>query len=124
MQSLVLKKERWKDILDHLSTAAANEHIKIEVVREAGTQSVNGNMEFGKLRFDTKCALLSIHAGGTVYFIRDPQEIAITYSANDVTGIEIMDRNDTRWLVTFLPAVHLPLLLPSISRTKPFERAE
>jgi hypothetical protein len=64
MQSLLLRRQDWKNILDQLSRAQDTHKVTIEIIREDfGAQKEVENVAFRGLSYDPKGGTIAIRAG-------------------------------------------------------------
>lgn len=114
MQLLDLKEDDWKKTLDHISRAPQTQKVRLETVRhDVEAQTLRESVEFGGISFDPGNVVLFIRAGAVQYVIHQPLKIGLTYRASDIIGVEVTCEDGARYLVTFLPPLHLPDLLVS-----------
>jgi hypothetical protein len=117
MQSLHLERREWQNILDHISRSQNIGKVTIEVDGEnLGAQKEVENAELHGLSYDHRGGTIAIRAGAVEHMIVQPERIDIAHAGTDLICIEIVGRDKTRHLITFVPPLHLPDLLPPISR--------
>jgi len=117
MQSLHLEPRNWQNILDHISRSQNTCKVTIEVDGEdLGAQKEVENAELYGLSYDHKGSTIAIRAGAVEHMIVQPERIDIAHAGTDLICMEIAGRDKTRHLITFIPPLHLPDLLPPISR--------
>jgi hypothetical protein len=113
MQSLSLEKQDWQRIFDHISKAEKMQKIAIEVIRaDLGAQMEAENVDLEGMSYDPKGGTISIQVGGLEHMIQDPEKIEIAHTGADIVCVEIIGKDDAHHLISFLPPLHLPDLLP------------
>ncbi len=116
MQSLILEKNQWQPMFDHISKAQKMQRITIEVMRDdLGAQTEAERVELDGLSYDPKGKAISIQVTDLEHMILDPDKIEIAHAGTDIFCIDITGRDQTHHLISFLPPLHLPSLLPSLS---------
>jgi hypothetical protein len=117
MQNLHIQRGNWQNILDHISRPQNTCKVTIEVdAEDLGAQKEVENAELHGLSYDHKGGTIAIRAGAVEHMIVQPERIDIAHAGTDLICMEIADREKARHLITFVPPLHLPDLLPSISR--------
>jgi hypothetical protein len=116
MQSLSLEKQDWQRLFDHISRTQKMQKITIEVIRaDLGAQTEAEKVELDGMSYDPKGGTISIQVRGLEHMIQDPEKIEIAHAGTDIVCVEIIGKDDTHHLISFLPPLHLPDLLPSLS---------
>jgi hypothetical protein len=116
MQNLHLERQNWQKILDHISPPQNACKVTIEVAgADLGAQKEVENVELHGLSYDHKGRTIAVRAGAVEHMIVQPERIDIAHAGTDLICIEILDKESTRHLITFVPPLHLPDLLPPIS---------
>ena len=85
MQSLLLQRQDWKNILDQLSGVQNTHKVTIEIIREDfGAQKEVENVAFRGLSYDPKGGTIAIRAGAVEHMIQDPAGVEIAHAGTDV----------------------------------------
>jgi hypothetical protein len=117
MQSLHLERRHWQNALDRISRPPNTCRVTIEVDGEdLGAQKEVENAELHGLSYDHKGGTIAIRAGAVEHMIVQPERIDIAHTGTDLICMEIAARDKSRHLITFVPPLHLPGLLPPISQ--------
>ena len=116
MQSLILEKRQWQPMFDHISRAQKMQRITIEVMRDdLGAQTEAEKVELYGLSYDPKGKTISIQVSDLEHMIQDPDKIEIAHAGTDIVCIDIVGKDDSHHLISFLPPLHLSTLLPNLS---------
>jgi hypothetical protein len=117
MQNLHLERRNWQNILDHISRSRNTCKVTIEVDAEGlGAQKEVEHAELHGLSYDHKGGSVAIRAGAVEHMIAEPEQINVAHAGTDLICMEITDRDKTRHLISFVPPLHLPNLLPPMAR--------
>ena len=112
MQNLHLEQRNWQNMLDHISRSQNSCKVTIEIGREdLGAQKEVENAWLYGLSYDPKGGTIAIRAGAVEHMIAQPEQINIAHTGTDLICMEIIARDKTRHLITFVPPLHLPDLL-------------
>jgi hypothetical protein len=115
MQNLHLDQKDWTNILDHISRCENTHKVTIEIMREdLGAQREVENVLLRGLSYDPKSDVIAIRAGAVEHMIHHPGAIEIAHAGTDLICLEVLGKDRSRHLMTFLPPLHLPdLLVPN-----------
>ena len=114
MQNLHLDQRDWQNILDRIWQSGNTLKVTIEIDREdMGSQKQVENATLDGLSYDHKGNTIAIRAGAVEHMIGKPERIEIAHDAGNLVCIEITGGDKTRHLITFIPPLRLPDILPA-----------